>query len=234
MVYALIAAGGSGSRFGGPSPKQYLPLAGVPVLVRTLRVFDCCEVIDALVLVVPPGDVQFVRESLLTGAGLRKSVRLCSGGARRQESVFNGLDCIRNDDSLVVIHDAVRPLVTCECITACVDAARENGAGIAAVPAWDTLKRVTQAGTIDATLPRAGVWLAQTPQAFRTGLIRHAHQAARTRNFIGTDDASLVEYQGGAVRIVPGSRRNIKITTAEDMALAEALLALRFPASGPA
>jgi len=93
---------------------------------------------------------------------------------------------------------------------------------------------VTRAGTIDATLPRAGVWLAQTPQAFRTGLIRHAHQAARTRNFVGTDDASLVEYQGGAVRIVPGSRRNIKITTAEDMALAEALLALRFPPSGPA
>jgi 2-C-methyl-D-erythritol 4-phosphate cytidylyltransferase len=234
MVYALIAAGGSGRRFGGPGPKQYLSLAGVPLLVRTLGVFDRCEVIDALVLVVPESDRRFVRESLLTGAGLRKTVLLCSGGAQRQESVFNGLACIRDDDSLVVIHDAVRPLVTCECITACVDAARTQGAGIAAVPAWDTLKRVTTAGTIDATLPREDVWLAQTPQAFRTGLIRHAHQTARAQSFIGTDDASLVERQGGSVRIVPGSRHNIKITTSEDMALAEALLDIRLSPPGRA
>jgi CTP:molybdopterin cytidylyltransferase MocA len=147
MVYALIVAGGSGSRFGGPSPKQYLPLAGVPMLVRTVAVFDRCEVIDTLVLVVPAGDQQFVRESLLTAAGLRKAVLLCSGGTRRQDSVFNGLACIPHDDSLVVIHDAVRPLVTCECITACVDAARAQGAGIAAVPAWDTLKRVARSNS---------------------------------------------------------------------------------------
>jgi 2-C-methyl-D-erythritol 4-phosphate cytidylyltransferase len=227
MVYALIVAGGSGSRFGGATPKQYLPLAGVPVLVRTLGVFDRCEGIDALVLVVPPGDEPLVRESLLAAAGIRKTVRLCSGGARRQDSVFNGLACIPDDDAIVVIHDAVRPLVTCECITACVDAARDQGACIAAVPAWDTLKRVTPAGRIDATLPREGVWLAQTPQAFRAGLIRHAHQAARSQNFPGTDDASLVEHQGGSVRVVPGSRRNFKITTPEDMALAEALLDVR-------
>jgi 2-C-methyl-D-erythritol 4-phosphate cytidylyltransferase len=234
MVYALIVAGGSGSRLGGPSPKQYLPLAGVPMLVRTVAVFDRCEVIDTLVLVVPAGDMQFVRESLLTAAGLRKAVLLCSGGTRRQDSVFNGLACIPDDDSLVVIHDAVRPLVTCECITACVDAARAQGAGIAAVPAWDTLKRVSNAGTIDATLPREDVWLAQTPQAFRTGLIRTAHHAARSQNFQGTDDASLVERQGGSVRVVPGSRRNIKITTSEDMALAEALLDIRSLPSGHA
>lgn len=227
MVYALIVAGGSGSRFGGSSPKQYLLLAGVPVLIRTLVVFDRCEGIDTLVLAVPSGDVPFVRESLLAAAGLRKTVWLCSGGARRQDSVFNGLACIPDDESIVVIHDAVRPLVTCECITACVDAARTQGAGIAAVPAWETLKRVTNAGTIDATLPREDVWLAQTPQAFRTGLIRHAHRTARAQNFLGTDDASLVERQGGIVRIVPGSRRNIKITTSEDMALAEALLDIR-------
>jgi len=227
MVYALIVAGGSGSRFGGATPKQYLPLAGVPVLVRTLGVFDRCEGIDTLVLAVPPGDEPLVRESLLAAAGIRKSVRLCSGGARRQDSVFNGLACIPDDDAIVVIHAAVRPLVTCECISACVDAARAHGACISAVPAWDTLKRVTPAGRIDATLPREGVWLAQTPQAFRAGLIRHAHQAALLQNFPGTDDASLVERQGGSVRVVSGSRRNIKITTPEDMALAEALLGAR-------
>jgi 2-C-methyl-D-erythritol 4-phosphate cytidylyltransferase len=232
MVYALIVAGGSGSRFGGPSPKQYLPLAGVPVLIRTLGVFDRCEGIGTHVLVVPSDDVQYVRESLLPAAGLSKNVLLCSGGTRRQDSVFNGLACIPDDDSIVVIHDAVRPLVTCACITACVDAARNQGAGIAAVPAWDTLKRATNAGTIDATLPREDVWLAQTPQAFRTGMIRQAHLTARAQNFLGTDDASLVERQGGSVRIVPGSRRNIKITTYEDMALAEALLDVRSLPSG--
>jgi 2-C-methyl-D-erythritol 4-phosphate cytidylyltransferase len=224
MVHALIVAGGSGSRFGGPSPKQYLPLAGVPVLIRTLGVFDRCEAIDAHVLVVPSGDVRFVRESLLAGAGLRKAVRVCGGGARRQDSVFNGLARISDDDAIVVIHDAVRPLVDDACIRACVDAARAHGAGIAAVPAVDTLKRVTRAGSIEATLPRADVWLAQTPQAFRAELLRSAHRLAREENFMGTDDASLVERQGGSVRIVPGSRRNIKITTPEDMALAEALL----------
>lgn len=224
MVHALIVAGGSGSRFGGPRPKQYLPLAGVPVLIRTLGVFDRCEAIDTHVLVVPPGDVRFVRESLLADAGMRKPVLVCGGGARRQDSVFNGLASIPDDDSIVVIHDAVRPLVDGTCIRACVEAARAHGAGIAAVPAVDTLKRVTRAGSIEATLPRADVWLAQTPQAFRTGLVRDAHWAARAENFIGTDDASLVERQGGAVRIVPGSRRNIKITTSEDMVLAEALL----------
>jgi 2-C-methyl-D-erythritol 4-phosphate cytidylyltransferase len=227
MVYALIVGGGSGSRFGGATPKQYLPLAGVPVLVRTLGVFDRCEGIDEFVLVVPPGDEGLVRESLLAAAEIRKAVRLCSGGARRQDSVFNGLAFIPDDDAIVVIHDAVRPLVTCECITACVDAARDQGACIAAVPAWDTLKRVTSAGRIDATLPREDVWLAQTPQAFRAGLIRQAHRAARSQNFPGTDDASLVERQGGLVRVVPGSRRNIKITTPDDMALAEALLDVR-------
>jgi 2-C-methyl-D-erythritol 4-phosphate cytidylyltransferase len=232
MVYALIVAGGSGSRFGGSSRKQYLPLAGVPVLVRTLGVFDRCEGIDTLVLVVPPGDARFVRESLLAAACIRKNVLLCSGGARRQDSVFNGLACIPDDESIVVIHDAVRPLVTCECITACIDAARAQGAGIAAVPVWDTLKRVTHSGAIDATLPREGVWLAQTPQAFRTGLIRNAHCAARAQNFPGTDDASLVEREGGSVRIVPGSRCNIKITTSEDMALAEALIDIRPLPSG--
>ncbi len=224
MVHALIVAGGSGSRFGGPRPKQYLPLAGVPVLIRTLGVFDRCEAIDTHVLVVPSGDVGFVRESLLAEAGVRKPVLVCGGGARRQDSVFNGLASIPDDDSIVVIHDAVRPLVDGACIRACVTAARAHGAGIAAVPAVDTLKRVTRAGSIEATLPRADVWLAQTPQAFRTGLVRDAHRAARAESFIGTDDASLVERRGGSVRIVPGSRRNIKITTSEDMALAEALV----------
>jgi 2-C-methyl-D-erythritol 4-phosphate cytidylyltransferase len=224
MVYALVVAGGRGSRFSGPTPKQYVRLAGVPVLNRTLSVFDACHEIDSLVVVVPAEDLAYVRDELLPEAGLLKPVRIARGGAHRQDSVFNGLLCIDEDDSVVVIHDAVRPLVTADCITSCVEAARTVGAGIAAVPAWDTLKRVTDSGTVETTLPREGVWLAQTPQAFQTGVIRAAHRAARAQQVRATDDAGLVERTGGVVRVVAGSRRNLKITTLEDLALAAALL----------
>jgi 2-C-methyl-D-erythritol 4-phosphate cytidylyltransferase len=225
MVYALIVAGGKGTRFGGPTPKQYLALAGEPMLVRTLRVFETCEVIDTIVVTVPASDVSFVRDSLLAAAGLRKKILVAAGGLRRQDSVFSGLASIPEDDSLVAIHDAVRPLVSCGCITACVEAARLHGACTAAIPAMDTLKQATAAGTIAATLPREQVWLAQTPQAFRTGIIRAAHADARRSQIQGTDDAFLVERMGAAVHLVPGSPRNFKITTAEDLALAETLLA---------
>jgi len=234
MVYALVVAGGHGKRFAGRTPKQNIELAGVPVLIRTLKIFDDCGAIDAIVLVVPAADVGHVQDRLLPEAGLHKKILLSSGGPRRQDSVFNGLNCIADDDSVVVIHDAVRPLVTCECITACVEVARIEGAGIAAVPAWDTLKRVTDSGIIETTLPREQVWLAQTPQAFRTGLIRAAHQSARTHPFHATDDAALVERAGGSVRIVAGSLCNIKITTVEDLALAEALLSVRSSSTGSA
>jgi 2-C-methyl-D-erythritol 4-phosphate cytidylyltransferase len=224
MVYGLIAAGGQGTRFGGPTPKQYLALGGEPMLVRTLRVFEACQAIDTIVLAVPATDFAFVRESLLAAAGFGKKIRLAAGGPRRQDTVFNGLASIPEDDSLVVIHDAVRPLVTCGCIVACVEAAARHEACTAAVPATDTLKQAAADGTIEATLPRKNVWLAQTPQAFRTGLIRAAHEAARREQVHGTDDAFLVERMGTPVHLVAGSCRNLKITTGEDLAFAEALL----------
>jgi 2-C-methyl-D-erythritol 4-phosphate cytidylyltransferase len=227
MVYALIVAGGRGSRFKSPISKQYTPLAGVPILIRTLSVFEACNEIDSMVVVVPAEDVGYVRDELLADAGLRKPVQVCSGGLNRQDSVFNGLKWIAEDDSVVVIHDAVRPLVTCECIRACVEEAERGGAAIAAVPAWDTLKRVTDSGTVEATLPRDRIWLAQTPQAFRTGLIRAAHHAAQAKDVQATDDAALLECEGGVVRIIAGSHRNIKITTIEDISLAEAFLGLK-------
>jgi 2-C-methyl-D-erythritol 4-phosphate cytidylyltransferase len=226
MVYALIVAGGKGTRFAGHTLKQYLPLAGVPILTRTLRVFDDCEVIDRLVVAVPPPDIGFVHDAILSPAALRKPIQIIAGGRRRQDSVFKGLAAIDPDESLVVIHDAVRPLVSRETITACVNTAQQHGACIAALPVWDTLKRTTAAGVIEATLPRERVWQAQTPQAFRTRLIRQAHECARRDGFLGTDDAGLAERMGMTVHVCRGSRRNIKITTAEDLSLAEVLLTI--------
>lgn len=224
MVHALIVAGGQGTRFASHTLKQYLPLAGVPILTRTLRVFDACPVIDRIFLVVPHSDIAFVRDAILGPAALKKSPRIVGGGRRRQDSVFNGLAAIDPDESVVVIHDGVRPLVSCESITASVQIAQQHGACIAALPVWDTLKRSTAAGVVAATLPRERVWLAQTPQAFRTRLIRSAHECARREAFSGTDDACLVERMGVVVHVCLGSPRNIKITTAEDLSMAEALL----------
>jgi 2-C-methyl-D-erythritol 4-phosphate cytidylyltransferase len=208
----------------GPIAKQYLSLGGMPILTRTLRVFDGCEVIERLVVVVPPADITFVRDSILCAVDWRKSITVVAGGPHRQDSVFNGLAAIDSEDSLVVIHDAVRPLVTCESITACTNIACAHGACIVALPVWDTLKRIAESGCIEATLPRERVWTAQTPQAFRVDVIRKAHERARQEKVLAPDDACLVERMGGVVHIFHGSRRNIKITTAEDLAVAEALL----------
>jgi 2-C-methyl-D-erythritol 4-phosphate cytidylyltransferase len=223
-VCAVIVAGGMGRRFGGDTPKQYRLLAGVPLIVHTLRAFDGCAAIDRIVLVVPAGDVSRVAASLLPAAGLVKPVQLAAGGASRQESVFNGLGHVPEDVSLVAIHDAVRPLVTGACIAACIEGARCHGACIAALPAWDTLKRVDPDGSIRETLPRDLLWMAQTPQVFRLGLIREAHAAARRTGWVGTDDAELVERLGAPVYVVPGSRINFKITTPDDLQAAERLV----------
>jgi len=223
MVYALIVAGGKGARLKSPQPKQYLLLAGVPILTRTLQAFGACDRIDRIIVVVPPADIAFCREAIIPPAGLSKSVQVVAGGSRRQDSVYNGLAAIEGDDSIVAIHDGVRPLAAPETIAACVDATRVHGACIPGVPAWETLKQVRDPGIVASTLPREQVWLAQTPQVFRTGIIRAAHAQARQEGFLGTDDACLVERLGQEVRIVLGERRNIKITTLEDLAIAEAL-----------
>jgi 2-C-methyl-D-erythritol 4-phosphate cytidylyltransferase len=223
-VCAVIVAGGTGRRFGGDTPKQYRLLAGEPLVLRTLRVFDECPAIDRTVLVVPAGDVPRVAASLLPGAGLVKPVKLAAGGQSRQESVCNGLQHVPEDVAFVAIHDAVRPLVSPACIAACIEGARRNGACIAALPAWDTLKRVDPDGSIRGTLPRDRVWLAQTPQVFRAQLIRDAHAAALRSGWTGTDDAELVERVGARVHVAPGSRMNFKITTPDDLHFAEMLL----------
>ena len=200
MVYALIVAGGKGARLKSPQPKQYLLLAGVPILTRTLQAIGACDRIDRIVLVVPPADIAFCRKTIIPPAGLNKNVHVVAGGSRRQDSVYNGLAAIEGDDSIVAIHDGVRPLVTPETIAACVDAARVHGACIPGVPACETLKHASVAG-----------------------IIRAAHEQARQTGYLGTDDACLVERLGQEVRIVLGHRRNIKITTPEDLAIAEAL-----------
>jgi len=225
MVTAIIVAAGKGTRMQDVRRKQYLSLAGLPILTRTLVVFDKCERVEQIILVIPQDDFNFCQKNILQPAGLSGRIILVAGGERRQDSVFNGLKAVDSGCSIVVIHDGVRPFLQNDQLIACIEGARESGACIMGVPANETLKQVNAADHIIQTLKRDDVWLAQTPQAFRYDLIRKAHESACVEGYSATDDASLVERLGGTVKIITGSRHNIKITIQEDFETAQNILA---------
>ncbi|MBI5593922.1 MAG: 2-C-methyl-D-erythritol 4-phosphate cytidylyltransferase [Deltaproteobacteria bacterium] len=223
-VSAIIVAGGKGIRMGSATRKQYMLLAGKPIVCHTLAVFDACPCIEEMYLVVPPDDLDTCSEKWISSLTLHKKIHLVAGGIERQDSVFQGIQAISGQQcEVVVIHDAVRPFVSSPMIEACVGEARISGACIVGMPAMDTAKLVNS-GRIERTLDRNTIWMAQTPQAFDLNLIRTAHEQARSDRFTGTDDAMLVERLGRKVRIIAGSRLNMKITTPEDLALAEGIL----------
>ena len=223
-VFAIIVAAGKGLRMDDSKRKQYLRVAGIPVIVHTLRVFDSCDAIDKIYLVLPEEDLDFGRDEIISATDWVKEIILVAGGPRRQDSVYNGLQAVDAENSIVVIHDGVRPPVTPDQLKACINAARKHGACILGLPAFDTLKRVSTADTIVETLDRDTIWFAQTPQAFRYDLIIKAHKHARQHGLKATDDASLIEQLGLEVKIIEGSRRNIKITNPDDLKLARILL----------
>lgn len=224
---ALIPAAGMGRRMGASINKQYLLLDGMPIVARTIAVFEASPLISAIYLVIPADEIAYCRQHVVEACGFRKVTAIIPGGRERQNSVMNGLTAMRNDlsdDDMVLIHDGVRPLITEELLLQSIETASNSGGALVAVPAKDTIKTVTH-GIVTGTPDRESLWLAQTPQTFRFGVIYAAHQTAEACGFIGTDDASLVERAGGCVRIVRGNYRNIKITTPEDLVLAEAFLA---------
>jgi 2-C-methyl-D-erythritol 4-phosphate cytidylyltransferase len=224
-IYALIPAAGMGKRMGAGSNKQYLLLDGVPILAHTIRLFQEAPFIAGIYVVSPEQEIPFCRSEVVERYGFSKVRAIVAGGAERQHSVQNGLEAMHGveKDDLVLIHDGVRPLVPLEVLEKAAAAADQFGGAVVAVPVKDTVK-VARDGIITETPPREQLWLAQTPQAFRYGLIRNAYASAAAEGFLGTDDASLMERLGWELRIVLGDYRNIKITTPEDMLLAEAFL----------
>lgn len=205
-------------------PKQYLMLGGLPILSRTLAAIDACPEIDHIRLVVPEPDMDYCREKILKPIRVRAPLELTAGGACRQESVYNGLSALADDDGIVLIHDGVRPFVRVDDIRRSIQAAQRYGACIPGLPVSDTLKLADDQDNIIQTVDRNRLWRAQTPQAFACGLIRKAHETAKLEGFKGTDDASVLERLGIKVHLIPGSIFNIKITGPEDMKMAEALL----------
>ena len=221
---AIIPAGGAGKRLKAHMSKQYLNLDNMPVLIHTLKVFQKSKAIDNIILAVPPDDLVFVRQSLIDKYALTKVTIIVSGGKERQDSVRNALAAIDGKYDVVVIHDAVRPFVTEKIIRQVVAAAKIAGAASVGVKAKDTIKETKKGNMVAATIPRHNLWLTQTPQAFKFELLKKAYKAAYDEKFYGTDDASLVERMGKKVKMVEGSYENIKITTSEDLIMAEALM----------
>ncbi|UCD82162.1 MAG: 2-C-methyl-D-erythritol 4-phosphate cytidylyltransferase, partial [Desulfobacterales bacterium] len=167
MVAAVIVAAGKGVRMQGPLRKQYLSLAGLPILARTLLVFDGCDLVDDIFLVIPKDDFDFCRKKIINRLKLERDIHLVAGGVRRQDSVYHGLQRLDPNCSLVVIHDGVRPFVQNDQIVASIKEARKTGACILGIPAYETLKQVDRHDFITLTLQRETIWLAQTPQTFR-------------------------------------------------------------------
>jgi 2-C-methyl-D-erythritol 4-phosphate cytidylyltransferase len=220
-VGAVIAAAGSSQRMGGVD-KIFLSLAGKPLLAHVLGVFQECTMVDQIVIVLNEASLE-LGQRLVEEGGFSKVTGICPGGERRQDSVAEGLKRLEGCQ-WVVIHDGARPCLTLDLIEKGLEEAEQTGAAIAAVPVKETLKIVEAEGTIQNTPRRESFWVAQTPQVFRFDIIREAY---RQRKEEVTDDASLVEALGYKVKIYRGSYDNIKVTTLEDLALAEIILRKR-------
>lgn len=213
---AVVVAGGSGTRFGGPLRKQYLEIGGEPVLLRAVRPFLHHPRIASVVVVLPPDDVAHPPAWL---AGLPLTV--VGGGAERGDSVFNGLAAVDEDIDRVLVHDGARPFVSADVIDRVLGA---EGGAIAAVPVTDTIQQVDADGVITSTPDRSTLWQAQTPQGFPRAALLDAYRRARADGITLTDDAAVFARYAGPVRVVPGSPRNLKVTRPEDLPIAEALL----------
>ncbi len=224
----LVPAAGMGRRMGTSVSKQYLELAGKPILAHTLAVFARHPQVEAIYPIVPAADFSYCREQILNRFSVEKVKRLVAGGAQRQDSVANGLAAMAEDGYAqarrpVLIHDGARPLFDGALLAPLLAEIATSGACIVGVPVKDTIKQVTD-GVITASPERRLLWQAQTPQGFLYPLLKVAFDRAVRDGFQGTDDASLLERLGKAVRIVAGDYRNIKVTTPEDLVIASALL----------
>ncbi len=230
-AWAVIVAGGTGERFGRPGGKQLAEAGGRPILDITLEAFEAAATVDGIVLVCAPGREAEYREACATAGAGSKVSEVVAGGESRQDSVAAGLAAVPGHVEIVAVHDGARPLVPPSAIDEAIDALISHPEADAVVmghPVYDTLKKVAADGaTVEATVDRDLLWVAQTPQVVRAPAFRAALARASEDHFAGTDDASLIEHAGGLVRMVAGPRSNLKVTVAEDLAVVDAVLRVR-------
>jgi 2-C-methyl-D-erythritol 4-phosphate cytidylyltransferase len=221
---AIIVAAGRGSRMNMDINKQYIEVAGKPVLARTLEAFNDCSFIDEIIVVVNEKDIIFCKQHIIDFYEFNKVKTIVAGGDERQKSVYNGLKEVNIETDVVLIHDGARPFINEESIKESISAAMEFGGSVVAVPVKDTIKTADSHGIISQTIDRSTLWSIQTPQTFKYDLIMYAHKSAIEDGFIGTDDSVLLERLGYKLKLVMGGYNNIKITTKEDLIVAEAIV----------
>ena len=224
---ALVPAAGRGLRMGGSVPKQFLSLGHQPLILHSLRILQASPVIQEIILAVPQGDMDYCLKEIVAKHHFTKVTKVVPGGAERQDSVRHALEAVQDEVDVVLVHDAVRPFLTERMVEEVVSMARAKGAAIIALPMKDTVKQVGADHVVERTVDRTGLWLAQTPQAFRRDWLLSAHRKAHGEGVRATDDAYLMEWCGYSVSVVEGSGENIKVTRPEDLAIGEAILASR-------
>jgi 2-C-methyl-D-erythritol 4-phosphate cytidylyltransferase len=223
--FAIIAAAGNGKRLCSYNSKMLVPILGKPLLSYTLDKFEESEKIDDIILVVRSQDLNEIEREIIKKNNYSKIKKIIMGGTTRQESVFNGLMAIKENDGIVCIHDGARPLLKKWMIEETIKMIDIFDGIILAVPAVDTIKKVILSEmVVDRTVDRNQFWIVQTPQAFRLGCIKEFYQRAMKENIQVTDDSAILEYYGGKVGILRGSEENIKVTTNVDLLLAETLI----------
>jgi 2-C-methyl-D-erythritol 4-phosphate cytidylyltransferase len=224
---AVIPSAGRGERMKEELNKPYLLLAEKPILAHTLFPFEESPLIHELIVIVAPREIEYCKREVIEAFRISKVSHVLAGGKERQDSIWEGLKMVPPDCEIVIIHDGVRPLVTKRFIESSIEAAQRYGAVVTAIPLKDTVKMVSREREVIETPVRHTLMAIQTPQAFRFEVIRKAYDKAYRDGFYGTDDSSLVERIGIKVKVIPGIYENIKITTPEDLILAEALLKRR-------
>ncbi len=208
---------------GGQTPKQFLPLCGTAIIARTIGVFEALSDVHEVVVVVPPQYIERTRRIVL-GYGFKKVTNIIAGGRERQDSVHNGLHAFNREPDIILVHDAVRPLILPSTVKEVIRETIRHRAAVVGVRVKDTIKVEGKQGFYQATLERSKLWAVQTPQGFSYKLLMRAHETAKKSRFLGTDESSLVERMGIPVRIVEGEHGNIKITTTADLLLATGFL----------
>lgn len=220
----IIVAAGSGKRMQSKIAKQFLELKGKPILAYTVEAFAKCPCIDQIVIVTGRSDIDFVQRNIAVPFGSGKVTHVVQGGSERQYSVQNGLDCIDSHTDIVLVHDGVRPFIEEKYIQRLIDTAAQYGSCVLGVPVKDTIKVCDSSNIITDTPERKTLWAAQTPQCFKTSIIKNAYKKAFDDGFLGTDDSMLAERTGVKTVMVEGSYDNIKFTTPEDIFVGERIL----------
>lgn len=223
-VSVIIAAAGMSNRMGSKINKQFLAIDNKPILAHSIEKYEKCKYIDEIIVVTKEEEVEYCRKEIVRKYGFKKVSNIVKGGKERQDSIYNGLLALNERTDMVLTHDGARPFVKVETIEAGIEGIEKHGACVIGVPVKDTIKVIDGDDNVHHTPKRSMLWAAQTPQCFWADLLKDGYEMAIEEGIVGTDDSSLVERTGHKIKMIMGSHDNIKITTPEDLIIAESFL----------